>query len=121
VLSAIDEVLDSMILNLDLPGGKFFMPLFVKLRPGLKLTPEIEAKINSSLRREYTPRHVPEKIFQVDDIPMTLSGKKMEVPVRKILMGVAPEKAANKDTMANPQALDFFIDYARRQTDYRLK
>jgi acetoacetyl-CoA synthetase len=121
VLASIDELLDSLIINLDLPGGKFFMPLFVKLRPGLKLNAEIEAKINSTLRREYTPRHVPDKIYQVDDIPVTLSGKKLEVPVRKILMGVAPEKAANRHTMPNPQSLDYFIEYARTQNDYRLK
>lgn len=120
VLANIHEVLDSMIINLDLPGGKFFMPLFVKLRPGLTLDPTIQEKINSALRREYTPRHVPDKIYQVDDIPMTLSGKKMEVPVRKILMGVALEKAVNQDTMSNPGSLQFFVDYARRQTDYKL-
>jgi acetoacetyl-CoA synthetase len=121
VLANIDELLDSLIVNLDLPGGKFFMPLFVKLRPGLQLTPQIEAKINNTLRREYTPRHVPDRIYQVDDIPVTLSGKKLEVPVRKILTGAAPEKAANKHTMRNPEALDYFIEYARTQTDYRLK
>lgn len=121
VLATLDELLDSMIINLDLPGGRFFMPLFVKLRPGLRLTPEIEAKINTTLRREYTPRHVPDKIYQVDDIPVTLSGKKLEVPVRKILMGVPPEKAANKHTMPNPESLDFFIEYARAQTDYKLE
>jgi len=63
---------------------------------------------------------VPDKIYQVPDIPMTLSGKKMEVPVRKILMGVAPEKAANRDTMPNPESLDYFIEYFRTQTDYSL-
>jgi acetoacetyl-CoA synthetase len=120
VLGNIEEVLDSMIINLDLPGGKFFMPLFVKLRPGLTLNKDIEKKINDALRREYTPRHVPDKIYQVDDIPMTLSGKKMEVPVRKILMGVPVEKAANKDTMPNPESLNYFVEYARTQTDYKL-
>lgn len=119
VLASIDEIVDSLIINLDLPGGKFFMPLFVKLRAGLTLNADIEARINASLRREYTPRHVPDKIYQVDDIPVTLSGKKLEVPVRKILLGVAPEKAANRHTMPNPQSLDYFVEYARRQQDYR--
>jgi acetoacetyl-CoA synthetase len=96
------------------------MPLFVKLRPALSLNKEIEDKINSTLRREYTPRHVPDKIYQVDDIPMTLSGKKMEVPVRKILMGVPIEKAVNKHTMPNPESLSFFVEYAERQRDYEL-
>lgn len=120
VLANIDEVMDGLIVNLDLPGGRFFMPLFVKLRPGVQLDDALRQKINLSLRREYTPRHIPDKIYQVDDIPMTLSGKRMEVPVRKILMGVAVEKAANKDTMANPRSLDFFVEYARTQTDYQL-
>jgi acetoacetyl-CoA synthetase len=63
---------------------------------------------------------VPDKIYQVEGVPFTLTGKKMEVPVRKILMGVAPEKAANRDAVANPQALDYFIDYSKNQTDYSL-
>jgi len=77
-------------------------------------------KIRATLRREYSPRHVPDKIYQVESIPFTLTGKKMEVPVRKILMGVTPEKAANRDAVANPQALDYFIEYSRTQADYSL-
>jgi acetoacetyl-CoA synthetase len=64
---------------------------------------------------------VPDKIYEVSGIPYTLTGKKMEVPVRKILMGVAPEKAANRDAVANPQALDYFIGYAKNQSDYSLR
>ena len=63
---------------------------------------------------------MPDKIYQVAAIPFTLTGKKMEVPVRKILMGVAPGKAANRDAVANPQALDYFAEYARTQKDYSL-
>jgi acetoacetyl-CoA synthetase len=120
VLASIDEIMDSLIVNLDLPGGKFFMPLFVKLRPGLALDKDIHERICSALKREYTPRHVPDRVFQVDDIPVTLSGKKMEVPVRKILMGIPVEKAANKHTMPNPSSLDFFVEYAKTQQDYVL-
>ena len=119
-LGMIPEVQDALIVNLDLPGGGFFMPLFVKLAAGVELDPELEAKIGDTLRREYTPRHVPDKIYQVPGIPYTLTGKKMEVPVRRILMGVPPEKAANRSGLSDPTALDFFIDYARRQQDYRL-
>ena len=120
VLATIDEIMDSLIVNLDLPGGKFFMPLFVKLRPGLTLEKTIHERICATLRQEYTPRHVPDRIYQVDDIPVTLSGKKMEVPVRKILMGVPVEKAANQHTMPNPTSLDYFVNYAKEQTDYQL-
>jgi acetoacetyl-CoA synthetase len=64
---------------------------------------------------------VPDKVYQVEDIPYTLTGKKMEVPVRRILMGVPPEKAANRDAVANPQALDFFIVYVENELDYSLQ
>jgi acetoacetyl-CoA synthetase len=96
------------------------MPLFVKLKSDLTLDEPLRDKIRATLRREYSPRHVPDKIYQVESVPFTLTGKKMEVPVRKILMGVAPEKAANRDAVANPQALDYFIAYTKSQTDYSL-
>jgi acetoacetyl-CoA synthetase len=119
-LASLDEVDDSLIVNLDLPGGAFFMPLFVKLKNGHTLEAGVQEKIRATLRREYSPRHVPDKIFAVDDIPITLTGKKLEVPVRRILMGVPVEKAANRDAVANPKALDYFIAYAKTQRDYSL-
>jgi len=119
-LALLPEVDDSLIVNLDLPGGRFFMPLFVKLHKGLELNAPIIEKIRQKLRTEYSPRHVPDKIFQVSDIPYTLTGKKMEVPVRRILAGMPHAKAANRDAVANPQALDFFIEYARTQKDYSM-
>lgn len=119
-MDLIDEVDDALIVNLDLPGGKFFMPLFVKLADGRVLDDAIEENIRKSLRENYSPRHVPEKIYQVDDIPYTLTGKKMEVPVRRILMGTPLEKAANPNVMRNPASLDFFIRFAKEQVDYSL-
>jgi acetoacetyl-CoA synthetase len=119
-LATLPEVDDSLIVNLDLPQGRFFMPLFVKLKEGLVLDEAISDRIRATLRREYSPRHVPDRIYQVAAIPCTLTGKKMEVPVRKILMGVAAEKAANRDAVANPHALDYFAEYARTQKDYSL-
>ena len=118
VLSSIDEIDDALIVNLDLPGGRFHMPLFVQLVDGLRLDDRIQDKIRDRLRHEYTPRHVPDRIVQVPDIPITLTGKKLEVPVRKILLGVPPDEAANRNAMANPGSLDFFADYATKQQDY---
>jgi acetoacetyl-CoA synthetase len=119
-LALLPEVEDSLIVNLDLPGGKFFMPLFVKLREGATLDAVITEKIRMKLRQEYSPRHVPDKIYPVPDIPYTLTGKKMEVPVRRILAGLPLAKAANRDAVANPQALDFFLEYVRTQRDYSM-
>jgi acetoacetyl-CoA synthetase len=114
-LAMIEEVDDALIVNLDLPGGKFFMPLFVKLRGELTLDESLARRMAEQLRRDYSPRHVPDKIYQVRAIPYTLTGKKLEVPVRRILMGMDPEKAANRAALMNPAALDYFIDYAKNQ------
>ena len=119
-LTLLPEVQDALIVNLDLPEGGFFMPLFVKLAAGTELDAGLEAKIRDTLRRDYTPRHVPDKIYQAPGIPYTLTGKKMEVPVRRILMGMPAEKAANRSGVADPSTLDYFITYAQRQQDYRL-
>ncbi|MGC1457854.1 MAG: acetoacetate--CoA ligase [Steroidobacteraceae bacterium] len=119
-LALLPEIEDSLIVNLDIAGGKFFMPLFVKLRSGQKLDADLIERIRGKLRFEYSPRHVPDKIYQVADIPYTLTGKRMEVPVRRILAGTPPARAANRDAVANPAALDYFVEYARTQTDYPL-
>ena len=119
-METIDEVDDALIVNLDLPGGTFFMPLFVKLASGTALDSTIEEKIRNTLRDSYSPRHVPEKIYQVEDIPYTLTGKKMEVPVRKILLGIPANKAANRNVMSNPASLDYFVEFAKEQADYSL-
>jgi acetoacetyl-CoA synthetase len=121
VLEGIPEVDDAIVVNLDLPGGQFFMPMFVMLADGVTLDDRIENEIKTRLRREYTPRHIPDKIIQVPAIPTTLTGKKLEVPVRKILLGTPLEEAANTSAMADPSSLDAFIDYARTQHDYTIQ
>jgi len=117
-LAQLEEVDDALIVNLDLPGGKFFMPLFVKLRPPLRLDEPLARRLGEQLRRDYSPRHVPDKIYQVEDIPYTLTGKKLEVPIRRMLMGMNPDKAANRAALINPAALDYFIDYSKNQQDF---
>jgi acetoacetyl-CoA synthetase len=119
-LISVPEIEDALIVNLDLPGGRFFMPLFVKLRAGLVLDDALNERIRAQMRRDYSPRHVPDRIYAVDAIPYTLTGKKMEVPVRRILMGVPPDKVANRAAMASAHALDYFIEYAHNQKDYAL-
>jgi acetoacetyl-CoA synthetase len=119
VLASVDGIADALIVNLDLPGGRFFMPLFVQLADGLRLDDRIEDTIRERLRREYSPRHVPDRIVQVPEIPVTLTGKKMEVPVRRILLGAPADEAANRNAMANPASLDFFAAYTATQQDYR--
>jgi acetoacetyl-CoA synthetase len=96
------------------------MPLFVKLSGGIRLDAELERRICDQLRREYTPRHVPDRVIQAPGIPVTLTRKKMEVPVRRILLGASVEQAANRNAMANPDSLDFFVNYAKTQNDYSL-
>jgi acetoacetyl-CoA synthetase len=96
------------------------MPLFVTLAEGAVLDDALRRKIGERLRTEYTARHVPDQIIVVPAIPATLTGKKMEVPVRKVLLGATPDDAANRNAMANPQALDAFARYASTQQDYRL-
>jgi len=110
-LEQVREVSDSLIVCCERPDGSFFMPLFVQLQPGSRLDDGLRDRIRDRLRRDGSPRHVPDRIEQVEAIPYTLTGKKMEIPVRRILMGVPPERAASRDAMANPQALDFFVRY----------
>jgi acetoacetyl-CoA synthetase len=113
VLDAIPEISDSLVVCAEEEGGTYFMPLFVVMKPGEELTDELRKAINWELRAQYSPRHVPDAIFDVTEIPYTISGKKMETPVKKILMGMDPDSVASRDTMRNPGALDGFVRYRR--------
>jgi acetoacetyl-CoA synthetase len=112
----VEDVTDSLVVCLEKADGSFFMPLFVVMRPGVELSDQIQQEIRSQLRTRYSPRHVPDKIFSVSEIPYTISGKKMEAPVKKILMGTDPDKAASRDTMRNPQALNEFVQISGQLT-----
>ncbi len=108
------EVQDSLVITTDEKDGSSKMLLFVQFEDNLKLNDEIETKIKSNLRKQYSPRHVPDSIFQVKDIPYTSSGKKLEIPVKKIFSGVSLEKAVSKDIMRNPECLEEYYDlYAK--------
>ena len=112
-MDRISEVRDCLIVGVELKGGQYYMPLYVVLSEGAVLDDGLRNKINRHLRDTCSPRHVPDEILEVPEIPYTLSGKKMELPVRKILMGNPSEKAANPGAMRNPEALKFFIKNAR--------
>ncbi len=111
------EVLDSLVVDLEFLGRESWMPLFVVLREGLVLDAALETRLRGAIREGLSARHVPNQIFQVPAVPRTLSGKKMELPVKKLMMGAAPEKVLNRDAMANPQSIDWFLELAaqRRQ------
>ncbi len=90
------------------------MPLFVVLEKGRELTEDLEARIARRIREDCSPRYVPDEIHAVKEIPRTLSGKLLEVPVKRIFMGIPPEQAASRDSLANPAALDDFVELAGR-------
>ncbi len=115
-LDKIPDIQDSLIINLERPDGSDWMPLFVTLVPGVALDDALIAEVRKTLRSDYSPRHVPDAIFVVPEIPYTISGKKMETPVKKILQRKPLEKAYNRDSMKNPSAMDFFIAFAEKQS-----
>lgn len=112
VLADIERVADSVVICCETTDGGFYMPLFVELREGDTLDDELIAEIGSRLRRQTSPRHIPDEILQVPRIPYTLSGKRMEIPVRKLLMGAPLDRVAASDAMADPQAMDWFVAFA---------
>ena len=112
-LDHIKEIVDSLIVNIEKKDGDHFMPLFVMLKEGIILDDILKKRKKSQLRSDYSPRHVPDEIIQVADIPYTLSGKKMETPIKKILMGRPVEKCVNADTMRNPTSINYFVEFAK--------
>jgi acetoacetyl-CoA synthetase len=114
-MEGISGVVDSLIICIEDGMGGFYMPLFVKLASGVALTDEFKLQINKRLKSERSPRHVPDEIVEAPDIPLTLTGKKMEVPVRKLFLGAPLQKAASLDATRNPQALHWFADFAAKR------
>ncbi|WP_026370044.1 acetoacetate--CoA ligase [Kallotenue papyrolyticum] len=115
VVEGVPEVLDSLVIDLEGLGGEPYLALFVVLREGAQLDQELRERIKRTIREALSPRHVPDDIFQIPEVPRTLNGKKLEVPIKKIFMGVPPEKAANPDAMSNPQILSYFVELAQRR------
>ncbi len=114
VVEDMPEVLDSLIIGLERSGGGYYMPLFVVLRPGAELDDALKARIRDKIRSNLSPHHVPDDVFVVPEVPRTLNGKKLEVPVKKLFMGAPMEKAISVDSMSNPQAMQYFVEFASR-------
>jgi len=115
------EVLDSLVVDLEYLGRESFMPLFVVLAKTAVLDDALKQAIKGRIRTLASGRHVPNEIYSIDEVPRTLTGKKMELPVRKILLGAAADKVASPDAMANPASLAFFVDLAQRLNTPRAK
>jgi acetoacetyl-CoA synthetase len=110
----IDEIVDALVVDVPRPGTDGWMPLFVVMREGAALDEELPGEIARRVRQQCSPRHVPDEVFEIAEVPRTLSGKVLEVPVKRILMGTPVEKAASRDSLANPAALDYFVEMAAR-------
>jgi acetoacetyl-CoA synthetase len=109
---AIDEITDALVVDVPRDGTEGWMPLFVVLRDGAELDDDLIKRIAKGVRTDCSPRHVPNEVFAIAEVPRTLSGKVLEVPVKKILMGMPVEKAASRDSLANPASLDYFVEMA---------
>lgn len=112
VLDTLPEIAESLVVDCDNRRGASSITLFVMLRPGVSMSPPLERRIADAIRALVSPRHVPDLIVAVPDIPRTISGKKMEIPVKKLMLGLAPGACFNRDTMANPDCMDFYVELA---------
>jgi acetoacetyl-CoA synthetase len=113
--AAIQDVIDALVVDIPREGAEeeLWMVLFVVLHEGLSLEQELEGRIRQRIREDCSPRHVPNEILQIAEVPRTLSGKVLEVPVKRILMGTALGEAASIESLANPRSLDYFVEMAR--------
>ncbi len=116
VVEAQPEVLDSLVVDLEFLGRESWMPLFVVLRPGLTLDAALTDRIKAAIRDALSARHVPNDVIAVAEVPRTLTGKKLEVPVKKLLLGQPVDKVVNRDAMANPGSLQWFVELARQRS-----
>ena len=108
------DIVDALVVDIPKPGTEGWMPLFVVLADGAEMTDDLKARVAKEIRAYCSPRHVPNEMVQIAAVPRTLSGKVLEVPVKRILTGTPPEKAASRDSLADPHSLDFFVEYAGR-------
>jgi acetoacetyl-CoA synthetase len=116
VVEEFPEVSDSLVIDLEYLGRESFMALFVVLRePATEVPESLKQRLLQALRTQLSARHVPNDVFAIPEVPRTISGKKLEVPVKKILLGHPVEKSVNRDSMANPRSIDWFVAFARNR------
>jgi acetoacetyl-CoA synthetase len=113
-VQGVPEVVDSLVIDIPRPGTEGWMPLFVVLAEDETLDEELTTEIKRRIRELCSPRHVPDVVYQIAEVPRTLSGKVLEVPVKRILTGTPPERAASRDSLANPGSLDYFVELAAK-------
>ncbi|MDA4115475.1 MAG: acetoacetate--CoA ligase [Thaumarchaeota archaeon] len=111
VVESVPEVADSLIVDIEYPGGRSFMPLFVVLRMGLVLDDGLRERIRQKVGADLSPRFVPDEVVQIEEVPRTLSGKKVEVPVKRILMGADPAAVVSASSLKNPESIRPFVEY----------
>lgn len=120
-LEKIPEVMDSLIVDIPISAEQSYMPLFIVLKEGYELSNDLKASINQTIRQYCSPRHIPNEIFSVKELPKTLNGKKLEVPIKKILMGLPIDQAVNKGSLLNPESLRYFVEFGERLSSGMVK
>jgi acetoacetyl-CoA synthetase len=114
-VEGLPEVMDSLAMDFETPGGNGEMILFVALAPGKSMDAGLESRIRAKIRGDLSPRYVPDTLVQVPSVPKTLNGKKLEVPVKRILLGSDPDKVLNRDSLADPGSIEFYTQLARKR------
>jgi acetoacetyl-CoA synthetase len=116
-VESLPQVQDSLVLDLEYLGRPSRLLLFVSLSEGCRLDEELRNQINMAIRSRLSPRFLPDVIMQAPAVPRTLSGKKQEVPLKKLFLGHPQEKVINREVMANPHCVDWYIERARAYAD----
>jgi acetoacetyl-CoA synthetase len=115
-VESVPEVLDCVVLGVEQHDGGYWMPLFVQLAPGEELTDELIARLRAVIREQASPRHVPDEVLAVPAVPHTRTGKRLEVPLKRLFQGVDPAKAVNVGTVDDPAAVEHYVALARARS-----
>ena len=116
VVEGVEGITDSLVVDLEYLGRESYMPLFVVLRAGSALDDALKEHIRQRIRKDLSGRHVPNDVFSIPEVPRTLNGKKLEVPIKRLLLGEPLEKVVNRDSMQNPGSLTWFVEFAAKRT-----